>query len=162
MSRQSVYLTLDRTPECILQSMGSIGPMHIGQLAKRTNLTADAIRFYEKRLLLPKPSRTAGRFRLYGTEDIERLCFIRQMHGLGFSLREIRDLADLRAHRVASCESVRNLLQKKLADVRRKVHELEKLECELVNDLKKCSKELRHRKQHAARACPVLQGEDSN
>ena len=131
--------------------------MQIGELAKRTTLTVDAIRFYEKRRLLPEPARTVGRFRLYAPEDIERLNFIHQMHRLGFSLREIRELTDLRTHKVDACESVRDLLKRKLADVRGKLRELEKLESELVIDLKKCSKELKHRERHVACACPVLE-----
>ena len=43
--------------------------MQIGELAKRTALTIDEIRFYEKRRLLPKPVRTTGRFRLYTDDD---------------------------------------------------------------------------------------------
>ena len=39
--------------------------MQIGEVAKLTALTVDAIRFYERRALLPKAPRTAGRFRLY-------------------------------------------------------------------------------------------------
>jgi DNA-binding transcriptional MerR regulator len=78
--------------------------IQIGELAKRTTLTVDAIRFYEKRRLLPKATRTAGGFRLYTTDDIERLHFIRQMHGLGFSLREIGELIDLRTRKVEACE----------------------------------------------------------
>jgi MerR family regulatory protein len=52
--------------------------MQIGDVAKRTSLTADAIRFYEKRKLLPQAVRSAGRFRLYGEGTIERLHFIQQ------------------------------------------------------------------------------------
>jgi MerR family transcriptional regulator, copper efflux regulator len=130
--------------------------MQIGELAKRTTLTVDAIRFYEKRRLLPEPARTAGRFRLYATDDIERLNFVRQMHGLGFSLREIKELTDLRVHKVEACESVRDLLKKKLEEVRRKIREIEQLEAELVKDLKKCNKELKHRRRYTACACPVL------
>ena len=131
--------------------------MQIGELAKRTTLSVDAIRFYEKRKLLPAPARTAGRFRLYAADDIERLNFVRDMHGLGFSLREIRELTDLRMHKVEACESVRDLLMGKLADVRRKLSELQKLESELAIDLKKCKNELRHRRQHPACPCPVLE-----
>jgi DNA-binding transcriptional MerR regulator len=131
--------------------------MQIGEVAKRTTLTIDAIHFYEKRKLLPEPPRTAGRFRLYAAADIETLHFIRQMHGLGFRLREIRELAELRTHKVDACESVKDWLMRKLTDVRGKLHELEKLESELVNDLKKCNKELKHRERHAACACPVLE-----
>ncbi len=36
--------------------------MQIGEVAKRSSLTVDAIRFYEKRKLLPKAVRSAGRF----------------------------------------------------------------------------------------------------
>jgi DNA-binding transcriptional MerR regulator len=47
--------------------------IQIAELAKRTTLTVDAIRFYEKRHLLPKATRAGGGFRLYTTDDIERL-----------------------------------------------------------------------------------------
>jgi hypothetical protein len=66
--------------------------MQIGEVAKRSSLTVDAIRFYEKRQLLPKAVRSAGRFRVYGERTLERLHFIRQMQGLGFSLREVGEL----------------------------------------------------------------------
>jgi len=130
--------------------------MQIGELAKRTTLSIDAIRFYEKRQLLPKAIRSSGGFRLYTTGDIEQLHFIRQMHELGFSLREIRELIDLRTRKVAACESVRELLKSKLVGVRAKLQELQKLESELMADLRKCNKELKHRQRHAASACPVL------
>jgi MerR family copper efflux transcriptional regulator len=140
----------------MLSSVAS-GVIQIGELAKRTALTVDAIRFYERRDLLPKAIRSPGGFRLYSTDDIERLHFIRQMHGLGFSLREIRELSDLRTHKVDACESVREMLKEKLADIRAKGHELKELESELRNDLKKCNKELKRRQRHAACACPVLE-----
>ena len=91
--------------------------MQIGEVAERTALTVDAIRFYEKRNLLPKPGRSAGRFRLYTEDAIERIRFIRQMQGLGFSLREVGELIELRAHKVDACEAVRELLKAKLGDV---------------------------------------------
>ena len=131
--------------------------IQIGELAKRTTLTVDAIRFYEKRHLMPKATRTAGGFRLYTTGDIERLHFIRQMHGLGFSLREIGELIDLRTRKVDACESVRELLRHKVADIRAKVSELQRLETELAAELEKCNKELKHRQRHEACACPVLE-----
>ena len=95
--------------------------MQIGEVAKRSSLTVDAIRFYEKRKLLPKAVRSAGRFRLYGEGTIERLHFIQQMQGLGFSLREVGELIQLRERKVDACESVRELLKAKLTDVRAKL-----------------------------------------
>jgi DNA-binding transcriptional MerR regulator len=131
--------------------------MQIGEVAKRSSLTVDAIRFYEKRKLLPKAVRSAGRFRLYGEDAIERLRFIQQMQGLGFSLREVGELIRLRERKVDACESVQELLTTKLFDVRAKLQELRHLESELEMDLRKCNRELNHRRRHAAHACPVLE-----
>jgi DNA-binding transcriptional MerR regulator len=58
--------------------------MLIGEVAERTSLTVDAIRFYEIHSLLPKAERTVGRFRLYTKDSLDRLCFIRQMQKLGY------------------------------------------------------------------------------
>jgi DNA-binding transcriptional MerR regulator len=133
--------------------------MQIGELAHRSALTVDAIRFYEKRGLLPKPVRSKGQFRLYTDDDAERLRFIQQVQGLGFSLTEVRELVDLRTRKIDACESVRLLLKGKLSDVRAKVRELEALESELIADLQKCNQELKRRRRHAAAACPVLEVE---
>jgi len=130
--------------------------MQIGEVAMLTALSVDAIRFYERRTLLPKAPRTAGRFRIYTNADVTRLSFIGQMQGLGFSLREVRQLLDLREHRLEACAKVRNLLTTKLKNVRLKIRELAQLERELGFDLQKCSRELRHRKAHTPRSCPVL------
>ncbi len=131
--------------------------MQIGEVAKRTSLSVDAIRFYEKRRLVPKAVRSAGRFRLYGASTVERLHFIRQMQGLGFSLSEVGELIQLRERKVDACESVKELLKAKLTHVRAKLQELRHLESELEMDLRKCNRELNHRRRHAACGCPVLE-----
>src|SRR5215469_16441833 len=131
--------------------------MQIGEIAKRTRLTVDAIRFYEKRKLLPRAVRSEGRFRLYGESSVDRLHFIQQMQGLGFSLREVGELNQLRERKVEACESVRQLLTAKLADVRTKMRELRQLEKELESDFRKCRRELNHRRGHAPAPCPVLE-----
>lgn len=129
--------------------------MQIGEIARRTSLTVDATRFYEKCKLLPKAVRSTGRFRLYGAGSIERLHCIQQMQGLGFSLCEVGELIQLRQRKVEACESVRQLLTAKLADVRAKMRELKRLEIGLEADYRKCNRELNHRRRHAACPCPV-------
>lgn len=136
---------------------GASTDVQIGEVAERTALTVDAIRFYERRKLLPKAPRSAGRFRLYTEDAVERLHFIQQMQGLGFSLREVAELIQLRERKVEACESVKQLLAAKLADVRAKVGELTQLERELEADFRKCSRELNHRRRHAPCPCPVLE-----
>jgi MerR family copper efflux transcriptional regulator len=126
--------------------------MQIGVVAKKTHLTVDAIRFYERNALLRKPARSQGGFRQYGETDVETLAFIRQVQSLGFSLREIRGLLGLRGSRVQPCAPVQRRLEEKLADVQRKLDNLQELKHELRFALRRCNAELRKRPAH----CPIL------
>jgi MerR family copper efflux transcriptional regulator len=130
--------------------------MQIGTVAKRIGLSVDAIRFYERNALLPRPPRTQGGFRQYGENDVETLAFIRRVQGLGFKLSEIRGLLSLRGNRLQPCAPVRRRLEEKLADVQRKLTGLQKLEHELRLALRSCNKELRKRPAH----CPILRATD--
>jgi len=131
----------------------------IGELAKRTDLSIDAIRFYERRKLLPPASRSTGRFRLYTPEAIERLRFVRRMQGLGFSLQEIKELMGVRGDRAHACSAVREFLKTKLADVAVRIRELQQLDTELKADLRKCNRALKQQRGKTC-ACPVLEGEE--
>jgi len=126
--------------------------MQIGVVARKIGLSVDAIRFYERNALLPRPPRTQGGFRQYGENDVETLAFIRRVQGLGFKLREIRGLLSLRGSQLQPCAPVRRQLEEKLADVHRKLVDLKKLEDELRLALRSCNKELRKRPAH----CPIL------
>jgi DNA-binding transcriptional MerR regulator len=129
--------------------------LQIGELAKRTALTIDAIRFYERRKLLPPAFRSAGRFRLYTRDDIERLRFVRRMQCLGFSLEEIKQLMAIRADRAHACAAIRKFLKAKLDGVTTKIREFQQLETELKADLGKCKRALKQRGKTCA--CPVLE-----
>jgi DNA-binding transcriptional MerR regulator len=129
--------------------------LQIGEVAKLTALSVDAIRFYERSSLLPEVPRTPGRFRLFTHADIARLSFIRKMQSLGFSLREVRQILDLRESRLDACKEVSEVVKTKLAEVRSKIRELQKLEGELVGGLRKCNAERKHRSKN--RSCPVLE-----
>jgi len=126
--------------------------MQIGIVAKKIGLSVDAIRFYERNGLLPRPSRTEGGFRIYGDSDIETLAFVRRVQGLGFKLSEIRGLLRLRVNRLQPCAPVQRRLQEKLADVQRELSDLHKLEHELRLALRSCNREVRKRNAH----CPIL------
>jgi len=126
--------------------------MQIGIVAKKVGLSVDAIRFYERNALLRRAPRTEGGFRQYGESDVETLGFIRRVQSLGFKLNEIRGLLNLRGNRMQACAPVRRRLQEKLAEVRRKLADLQKLEGELRVALRSCDREVRHRSAH----CPIL------
>src|SRR5712692_10742686 len=130
--------------------------MQIGAVGKRIGLSVDAIRFYERNALLPRPPRSPGGYRQYGENDLETLAFIRRVQGLGFKLREIRGLLNLRGSRLQPCAPVRRRLEEKLVDVRRKLADLQKLEHELRLALRSCNKELQKRSAH----CPILRETD--
>ncbi|HKV27928.1 MAG TPA: MerR family DNA-binding protein [Candidatus Acidoferrales bacterium] len=127
--------------------------MFIGRIAKRTSLSVDAIRFYERNGILAPPQRSEGGFRLYTDQDVEALLFVRRAQGLGFSLPQIRELLALSRDRGRSCAAVRERLQRKLADVRAKIGVLEHLDGELRIALRHCERELRKR----ASRCPLLE-----
>jgi MerR family transcriptional regulator, mercuric resistance operon regulatory protein len=129
--------------------------MQIGEVAKLTTLSVDAIRFYERNSLLPKVIRTPGRFRLYCQNDVARLSFIRKMQGLGFSLREVRQILDLRENPIDACKEVSELVKSKLEEVRSKIRDLQKLEAELAGGLRRCNAELK--RKHGVGRCPVLE-----
>jgi DNA-binding transcriptional MerR regulator len=126
--------------------------MQIGTVGKRVGLSVDAIRFYERNALLPRPPRTQGGFRQYSENDVETLSFIGRVQNLGFTLREVRDLLELRRSRLQPCAPVRRRLEGKLVDVQRKLAGLQRLEHELRLALRSCNKEPRKRSAH----CPIL------
>lgn len=131
--------------------------VRIGAVAKQTGLTIDTIRFYEKKGLLGPSARTEGGFRLFGPGEIQTLKFIRRSQQLGFSLGEIREMLVLRDGSAPVCVHVKDLLERKLADVHQKIEELQTLEAHLSAVLRKCNRMLKSgRAEHTTR-CPVLE-----
>lgn len=130
--------------------------LRIGQVAKATGLSVDAIRFYERERLLKQPARTEGGFRLFQRQDIQTLLFIRRAQELGFSLGEIRQLLYVSTAEARTCSHVRDLLRQKLEAIQEKMGELRKLERKLKTALEKCNRELAGVRQCADRHCPVL------
>src|SRR6266404_7407245 len=123
-------------------------PLHIGQVSKRTGLSIDAIRFYEKAGLLPRPARTGAGYRLYHQHEVADLEFIQKAQQLGFSLKEIRELFSIQRHPQETCVHVRDLIAQKLGVVRGKIEELQTLEGALAASLKHCRRALRRPADH--------------
>ncbi|HTO54637.1 MAG TPA: MerR family transcriptional regulator [Myxococcota bacterium] len=63
----------------------------IGEVARRSGLSASALRYYERAGLVPRAERAGGR-RVYGPEILERLTLIEVAKAAGFRLAEIRTL----------------------------------------------------------------------
>src|SRR5437773_10609079 len=118
--------------------MMNAASLQIGQVAQKTGLSVDAIRFYEKSGLLPRPARTQGGYRLYQQREVADLEFIQKAQQLGFSLNEIRELFSIQRHPQEVCVHVRDLIAQKLTVVRSKIEELRTLEAGLCDALKQC------------------------
>jgi len=135
--------------------MSAPAALRIGQVSRKTSLSIDTIRFYEKEGLLPPPVRTSGGYRLYSAMDVADLEFIQRAQGLGFSLNEIRELLSVQRQSHEVCGHIRDLVSQKLQVVRGKITELRRLETALSRALTQCKKELRKDGKHQG-ACPVL------
>lgn len=105
--------------------------MKISELADRTNVTSKTIRYYESIDLLPTPRRQANRYRQYGEGDVERVRLVAGARRLDFALAEIREILDLRDRGEAPCLVLLEGLEKKRAEIQRRISELQELETHL-------------------------------
>lgn len=122
----------------------------IGALSAETGVNIETIRYYEKIGLIPRPPRTEGRQRVYNSDHLKRLTFVRRARELGFSLNEIRDLLGLVRGHDLTCAEVKAITEQHIADVRHKVKDLKKLDRVLTDLAAKC-------RGNVAPACPILE-----
>lgn len=114
----------------------TVGAMTIGVLAQQVGVGVETIRFYQRQHLLRTPNRPYGRIRHYGEADVARVRFVKSSQRLGFSLSEIAEL--LRLDDGAHCTAARGLAEGKLADVRAKLVDLQRIERALVQLVRRC------------------------
>src|SRR5262245_47227835 len=98
--------------------------LKIGELARRAGVTAKALRFYERKGVLPQARRAPNGYRLYGAEVVALLLFIRQASRLGLTLAEIKDIVAIRHGGRPPCTHVRRLLLDKATELDRKLEDL--------------------------------------
>lgn len=109
--------------------------MQIGELAKRADVSITAIRFYERKGLLPEPKRRESGYRAYTLQDVHRLRFIQQAKTLCFSLDEIREILQMRGRGKSPCVDVTLMAGQHLADLETRIRELEQFRAELSRAL---------------------------
>src|SRR2546426_12524060 len=126
--------------------------LRIGEIAKRAGVSIDTMRYYERLKLLPRPRRSSGGFRLFASEHIERVQFIKQAQDLGLSLDEIKGL--LATGGADECRKVRDLLQRKLTELDDRLKAMKSFRRVLARHLSACEAELEGHGNSAC--CPVL------
>lgn len=115
--------------------------MKIGALASKTGTSVETIRFYEKEGLLPAPERTAGNYRIYDVQHVERLTFIRHCRSLDMAMDEIKLLLRLKDAPDQSCGEVNRVLDQHIAHVDQRISELKSLQVQLSMLRAQCADE---------------------
>jgi Zn(II)-responsive transcriptional regulator len=98
-----------------------------GEVAEAADVTAETVRYYEERVLIPAPRRSAAGYRLYAPDYVERIRFIKRAQELGFTLDEIDELLALRADAGADAVEVKHLAEAKAADIAAKIRDLQRM-----------------------------------
>lgn len=121
----------------------------IGRLAAAVGVHIETIRYYQRRRLVPLPARPAGGARRYTGADADCLRFIKRAQLMGFTLKEIQNLLQLRKSR--SCRATRELAATKLQTVDSRIRELRQLRRELSGLIAACDV------NREDRDCPVIE-----
>lgn len=125
--------------------------MKIGELSKKTGLTIDAIRFYEKSGLISQASRTESGYREFGSEVIAVIEFISHCRSLDIPITDIKKLLKVRSGTTKSCRDANEVIDEQLLNLRTRIKELRALEKNLSELRSVCNQEL------APKDCRIIQ-----
>ncbi|MBE0615179.1 MAG: Hg(II)-responsive transcriptional regulator [Burkholderiales bacterium] len=109
----------------------------IGTLADGAGVSVESIRFYQRKGLLHEPKRPYGSIRRYSDSDVGRVRFIKAAQRIGFTLDEIAQLLQLEDG--TQCAQAKDIAEHKLADVRRRVADLQRIESALAGLVERCA-----------------------
>jgi len=129
----------------------------VGELARRTGLRPSAIRFYERRGIIPRPMRLPNGYRVYEEQALSWIALIRNAQALGITLREARQLVDIVRARKRPCDHARTLIEARLRTVESTLEQLETLRGELRKHLRR----MKPGRCASSAICPVSDGSAS-
>lgn len=110
-------------------------PLYCGELARLSGVSADTVRFYERRNLLLPAIRTSAGYRLFSPDSLARMQMIRAGLSIGFSVAELADIFHERNSGGAPCRRVRKLATEKLVILEERLRELRSWRSELRSTL---------------------------
>lgn len=115
------------------------GLLRVGDIARATGKSVRAIHLYEELGLLKPATRSSGGFRLFDASAVDRVRWIDSLHGLGFSLQEMREVLQnwwTADQGPAAMADLRELFQRKLSETRDAIRRHRQLETELEEGLR--------------------------
>ena len=113
----------------------STATLKIGEVAKRAGVTVDAVRFYERRGVLPPAERQPSGYRNYTDETVERIRLTKSLQALGFTLEEVVDALGRLDTGDATCASERWRFEQVLERIDAKLAELRRVRRDVVRVL---------------------------
>ena len=129
----------------------------IGKAARKAGVGVETIRFYERKGLIEQPRKPQDSgFRVYPEETVRRIVFIRQAQAIGFSLREIEELLELRAEPATDASDFRKQALAKRNEVELKVANLQSILKALDELICACPG------QGSVRNCSILEALEQN
>lgn len=126
--------------------------MTIGILAKKSDVTVETVKFYEKVGVLPKPQKPSSGFRTYPSEYVSRIHFIKRAQELGFTLREVKELLKLKVDKKATCGQVMKKTDEKILEVEKKIKDLKQMKKSL-EQIRECCED----GTQTLTDCPILE-----
>lgn len=133
-------------------SEAGIEALTIGQVARRAGVGVETIRFYEREGLIAEPERQpSSGYRQYPRQAVKRVLFIRHAKELGFTLKEIQELLELRVAHDSTCADVRKQARDKISDIEERISSLQNMKSALERLAKKC------RGRGPTTDCPILE-----
>jgi Hg(II)-responsive transcriptional regulator len=110
----------------------------IGKLAESASVGVETVRFYERKGLIQRPTKSGYGFRQYEADDVLRIRFIKRAQELGCTLREIKELLEIDATRRATCSDYSGVVRHRLAEIDGKITDLQRMKRALGELLVAC------------------------
>ena len=105
--------------------------MLIGEVARSAGLSISAIRYYEKRGMVPQPGRNPDGSRTYDPDDVALLRFVGRLRALKIPLDDIGQVVSLRTGGSPPCGPLREALAREAESIDREIEELRRVREEL-------------------------------
>ena len=123
----------------------------IAWVAKETGVNVQTVLYYERRGLLPAPSRSLNGYRLFNDVSVQRIYFIKRAQELGFTLKQVLALLTLQGEHNASCAEVSAMATSHLEEIETKILDLERMKKALIPLVEACPK------KGSLNICPIME-----
>lgn len=130
--------------------MPALATLTLSALAAKAGVDIDTIKSYDRLGLVSRPRRTVRGLQLYPGDEVERIVFIQRSLALGFAPTAIRDMLGIGRRKAMTCDDVYAIADRQIADIRRRMAELKRMEAALEPLLRACPR------RGGLAGCPIV------